>query len=99
MMRYFCTYFDDHYLPRALALYQSLELRGGEFQLWALCMDPISFEAVRKLGYERLHPISLPEFMQDDPAPRDARKNRSRVEFYFTCSPSLPIYLFERFPE
>jgi len=98
-MRYFCTYFDEHYLPRALALFESLEQRGGEFQLWALCMDSGSYEAVAKLDHARLHPISLPEFLQDDPELREARKNRSSVEFYFTCSPSLPIFLFERFPE
>jgi len=99
VMRYFCTYFDQHYLPRALALFRSLEHWAGTFQLWALCMDENSYEAVRALGRENFRPISLAEFVRDDPGLQEARKNRSPVEFYYTCSPSLPLFLFGRYPE
>src|SRR5947209_2795057 len=98
-MRYFCTYFDQHYLPRAVALYRSLERWGGEFQLWALCMDSYSYDAVQDMRLEHMHPISLAEFEQADPALHTARQNRSRVEFYYTCTPDLPLFLFDRHPE
>ncbi|MDH7568695.1 MAG: hypothetical protein QHJ73_03815, partial [Armatimonadota bacterium] len=29
----------------------------------------------------------------------EAKKNRSRVEYYFTCSPTLPLYILQQHPE
>jgi hypothetical protein len=98
-MRYFCTYFDRHYLPRGLALYRSLQQHCPSFKLWALCMDSDAYGVLSTLALPGLHTISLPEFEQQDPPLRAAKENRSRIEYYFTCTPSLPIFIFDQFPE
>jgi hypothetical protein len=41
----------------------------------------------------------LGEFEAGDAPLATAKQNRSRVEYYFTCTPSLPLFLLERFPE
>jgi hypothetical protein len=97
-MYYFCTYFDQHYMPRALALYDSLRSCGAEFHLWALCMDGPSHDAIRELGLPGLEPIALRDFERDDPSLVAVKGQRSRAEYFFTCTPSLPLYILERWP-
>jgi hypothetical protein len=43
--------------------------------------------------------ISLSDFEKDDVELRQAKQNRSPIEYYFTCTPSLPLYILETFPE
>jgi hypothetical protein len=98
-MRYFCTYFDRRFLPRALALFESLRQWCPEFRLWALCMDEASHAALRELALPGVEPISLAEFERNDPQLRRAKASRSPVEYYFTCTPSLPLYVLRQVPE
>jgi hypothetical protein len=96
---FFCTYFDQNYLPRALALYDSLRACGADFKLWALCLDDAAYEAVRESRLPGLEPIALRDFERDDDALVAAKSNRSRAEYFFTCTPSLPLYVLENRPE
>lgn len=98
-MRYFCTYFDRNYLVRGLALYRSLVQHVGPFKLWVLCFDDFTHQALTDLKLDNLIPISLAEFEQGDDALLAAKENRSTVEYYFTCSPSLLLYVLNNSPE
>jgi hypothetical protein len=95
---HFCTYFDHRYLPRALALYRSLARHARPFVLYALCMDDEARDTLLGLGLEGLRVISLREFEEGDAALAAARGNRSLIEYYFTCTPSLPLYVLDHFP-
>jgi hypothetical protein len=95
-VRHYCTYFDRHYLPRGLALYQSLCRHAGEFSLHVLCLDAQTDRVLTKLALPRIHIIHLDDFLAQDPELRSARDTRSSLDFYFTCTPSLPIYLLAR---
>jgi hypothetical protein len=96
MKRVFCTYFDHHYLPRGLALFRSLERWCPDFELWVLCFSQECHRVLTQLGWPRLRPIALEEFERDDAALLTAKAARSRVEYYFTCSPSLPLFVLAR---
>lgn len=98
-MRYFCTYFDHRYVPRAVALYESLSLQGLEFRMFALCMDKIAFDQLVEAGRPGLIPISVEDFERGDAALLAAKQNRSRAEYFFTCTPSLCLYVLSQFPE
>jgi hypothetical protein len=98
-MRYYCTYFDHNYLPRGLALYDSLLRHGGSFELWVLCLSEECEQALQKLKLPGLGTISLLEFEAGDASLQAARQNRSQIEYFFTCTPSLPLFLFKRNPE
>jgi hypothetical protein len=94
----FCTYFDRNYLTRAVALHQSLVRHSPPFILWALCLDDDAYGTVSALELESLRPIRLSELEHSDPALLVAKENRSTVEYYFTLSPSLPLYLLDKLP-
>ena len=98
-MRFFCTYFDRAFLSRAVALYHSLRARCPEFRLWALCMDAESYDAVVRLALPGLQPVPLAELERHDPDLLRVKDQRSRLEYFFTCSPAWPLFLLERQPE
>ncbi len=97
-MYYFCTYFDQNYLSRGLAMYYSLREHCPEFKLWVLCMDKTTCEILEKLNLPGLYPLPLEEFEQNDEPLLIAKQNRSRVEYYFTCTPSLPLFILNQHP-
>ena len=50
MTEHFCTYFDQNYLVRAVALYESMCAHFRKpFVLWALCMDDAAYDALEAL--------------------------------------------------
>jgi len=98
-MYHYCTYFDHHYLPRGLALYESLRAHAGAFRLWVLCMSTECREILGALRRPEITTISLEDFEQGDAELVAAKTNRSPIEYYFTCTPSLPLYVFEHWPE
>ena len=65
-MRYFCTLFDKNYLYQGLALFKSLEASCSEFTLYALCMDEVAYNLIRKTGRLNLIPISLAKIETDE---------------------------------
>ncbi len=92
-MRHYCSYFDRHYLPRALALYQSLCSHADEFYLHALCLDVQSYDVLKALALPRIRIIHLDHFLAHDSALRRVRDTRPALDFYFTCTASLPIFV------
>jgi len=95
--RYFCTYFDSRYLSRGLALYRSLCRHVSDFELWILCFDELSFEALAGLRLPRVRLVSLEDFERDDADLQEVKPTRSAVEYFFTCSPSWPLYLLRHY--
>jgi len=91
-MRYFCTYFDRNYLPRGLALYRSLQCHCPAFQLWVLCMDAACYETLSALALPDVHLIAREDFEAGDEGLLAAKQTRSLIEYYFTCTPSLPLW-------
>ena len=98
-MRYYCTYFDHNYLPRGLALYYSLRRHAPEFELWVLCLSQQCHQWLTQSKLPGIRPIALEEFECADPDLVRAKQNRSIVEYYFTCSPSLPRFVFAQAPK
>lgn len=94
----FCTYFDENYLTRGIALYRSLEIYH-DIRLWVLCMDRESYSYLKLLGLPGVELIALAELEASDPALLAAKANRSTIEYYFTCTPALPLFILARHPE
>ncbi len=96
-MQHFCTYLDSNYLVRGLALYESLVEHAGDFRLYVLCFDDAAHAFLSGRGYERVTPISQAEFEKDDPDLVRCKSGRSSIEYFFTCTPSLPLYVLNHF--
>ncbi len=88
-MHHFCTYFDNNYLPRALCLLDSLERHCSDFTIYMLCLDETALEGIRSLGKSNVLPIDLATLETAVPGLLPTKKERSTIEYYFTCGPAF----------
>jgi len=98
-MYFFCTYFDKNYLPQGIALFNSLKKHSDDFTLLVLCLDNETFNITSKLGrtHQELKAIPLLKLENWDKDLLIAKRNRSVIEYYFTLSPILPLYILDNF--
>lgn len=92
-----CTYFDKNYLLKGVSMCQSFSVHNPGIKIFVLSLDEYTKKIVDKLKIKNLTTISLNEF--EDPGLIKAKKNRSLVEYYWTCSPSLPRYVLKKYPQ
>lgn len=97
-MRYFCTYFDANYLSRGLALHESLSRHAGAFEIVVLCMDDTTESALRARNLPHVRALGLGELIAAHSTLAAARMDRSKIEFYFTCTPWLMRHLLPALP-
>ena len=98
-MLHYCTYFDEHYLTRGIALYKSLLHHKVPFTLWVLCLDEQTELLLSQVELPHIRPIAHRDFECNDPELAWAKLGRSRMEYYFTCTPSWLCYLFDHYAE
>jgi hypothetical protein len=89
MTRNFCTLFDADFLPRALALYRSLERVGGDFHLRAYAMEPGLAGLIDRLELPHLTAVDVGELESADPELAAVRSDRTWGEYCFTATPSV----------
>lgn len=96
----FATYFDINYLTRGLALLQSLKVCSSEpFTLYILALDKQVTLYFEKFEHDNVFIITIDSFENYFPELSEVKKNRSKIEYYFTLSPFLPLYILETFSE
>jgi len=93
----FCTYFNKNYLLKGLALADSLHHHSPSSQLEILCMDNYTKNQLSLLNLPGVTTHRLSDF--EDSKLLRVKGNRSLVEYYWTCTPSLPLYLFSLYPD
>lgn len=99
-MRYYCTYFDKGYLVRAVALHESLmRHERNPFILFAVCLDELTRILIERLQLKGVVAVPLHEIESGDEALRQARLNRSLVEYYWTLTPTVILHLLDRYPQ
>jgi hypothetical protein len=64
-----------------------------------LCMDTEAYRELAELSLAEVHPLTLDEFERGDEALRQTKQSRSLLEYYFTCTPSLPLYILSHYLE
>ena len=99
-MLYFATYFDINYLTRGLALLHSLKSHSSEpLTLYILALDKQINTYFEKFDNDNVVIISIDAFESYFPELSKIKDNRSKIEYYFTLSPFLPLYILETFNE
>lgn len=88
---YFCTYFDTFYLLKGLGLYLSLEKVTDDFHLYVMAYDEECYEKLKSYGFKHMTVELLDDF--ETPELLEAKKDRTRAEYCWTCGPSV-IYHF-----
>lgn len=57
------------------------------------------YEVLSQLGLREIRLISLEDFERGDEELLRAKKNRTLIEYYFTCTPSLPLFILRNYSE
>lgn len=95
----FTTFFDKNYLSRGLILFDSLKEQNIDFKFFVLCLDQETFDFLNqfKQNNPQVETLTLNDLEEHDPALLICKNNRSLVEYYFTLSPCLPLFLLEKY--
>jgi hypothetical protein len=98
-MQYFTTFFDKNYLSRGLVLIESLQKHSNAFELYLLCLDDSTFNyfEIRISQYPQVKTILLDDIEKVDSGLLASKSNRSIIEYYFTLSPCLPLYILKAY--
>src|SRR5436190_9041293 len=96
----FCTLFDKNYLPYGLSLWYSLDkIIPNNFRLFVLCLDEVTYQFFIENNFNGIVPIKLNSLEENDNELLSAKNNRSIVEYYFTLSPCLPLYILKNWKD
>lgn len=98
-MHHFCTYFDHRFLRRGLALYESLQEHSSDFTLWVLCLSEQCHKTLLRLNKKNIRIIGLDELERYAPQLLAAKRNRTLIEYYFTLTPALPLFILKQFSD
>lgn len=90
---------DGNYLPRALAMWRSLELASPSVRLHIYCMDETAARILRKLKLKRTELIDVSELEDYDPELKAVKPSRSSKEYCQTAKPAALLHTFARHPE
>lgn len=95
-LRYYCTHFDINYVGHSLSLYNSLIANENNFILYMFCMDDLSFDYLSNLELSNAKIISFLDLENEIPNLKIAKLNRTKVEYFYTCSPAICYYLLTK---
>lgn len=93
--RYYCTYFDRNYLVRGVSLISSMNRHENNFTLFVVCLDELTRIILTELDLPNVLLVPLHEVEERDTPLSAARHNRSAVEYYWTLTPSIILYLMQ----
>jgi hypothetical protein len=89
----YCSYFDSGYLSRGLALIESLRSHGDFAPVYVLALDEGVEKYFTEHEVENVHVLAVAELEAAEPALPALKTQRSRMEYYFTCTPLLIRYV------
>src|SRR5215211_433260 len=98
MTREFCTLFDSNYAFKAIAMHGSLVEHCPDFHLTAFCFDDKAKRLIDKLKLPRMSTVGLAELEAFDAELLSVKHDRSPVEYCWTATPALPLYIFANRP-
>jgi glycosyltransferase involved in cell wall biosynthesis len=91
----YCCYFDHRYLARGVTMVRSLRARDSRAVVWVLCLSEECYRALQAMAEPGLRLLRVADLEAAYPALAAARSNRSLIEYYFTCTPSLVCYVLD----
>ena len=94
--KYICTYFDQNYLPRGLALFNSLKRFHNDFVFFVLTFDDYTFNYLNQINENRIKLISIKEYNTYFKTSADSF--RDRKQYYFSATPNICLYLLKEHP-
>lgn len=93
----FCSYFNKNYLSKFLVLRDSLINLNCNFNFYILALDDFTYNFFKNKNFTNIIVCNLNELEKKFPDLNKIKKTRNNIEYYFTLSPYLPIFLEEKF--
>ena len=97
--REFCTLFDSNYVFKALALHASLQRHCPSFHLTAFCFDELAKQTIDGLALANMSTVALEQLEAFDQELLSVKHDRSPVEYCWTATPALPLYVLGTRPK
>ncbi|HRU42648.1 MAG TPA: hypothetical protein P5021_11735, partial [Candidatus Diapherotrites archaeon] len=91
----FCTLTTLEYLPKCLALLDSIESHNDSFHIWICCMDDTAYDILSGMRLENVTLIKISEI--EDNSLRAVKKNRKDYEYCWTLKAPLMLYIFKKY--
>ena len=95
----YCTLFDSNYLSRGLTMYYSLIKYCPQSILYIVCLDDNLYQFLLEKKLTGITPIHLKEIEASYKELELAKQNRSYVEYIFTLSPVIALFILKKFPD
>lgn len=92
----YCSYFDSGYLSRGLALIESLRTHGDNAPVYVLALDDTVQNYFTEHAIDNVFVLRVSDIEQAEPQLVQVREERSRMEYYFTCTPLLIRYVMNK---
>lgn len=94
-MMTFCTLFDSNYISKGIALYLSIAKHTDDFVLYVMAMDRKCEELLKSKAFSNMVIECIDDNMFTEL--EEAKKNRSRAEFCWTCGSVVTHIFFEKY--
>ena len=91
----YCTYFDHNYLSRATLMIELLR-RYDQSPIYVLALSELCETILNDLALPNVEVIPLAALEATYPELASLKQSRKLIEYYFTLSPFLPHYLFDK---
>jgi hypothetical protein len=98
MTHAYCTYFDSGYLSRALALFESLRSHGDDATVWVMALDDEVPRRLAELALPGVEVLTVADLESEVAGLAPLKAERTRMEYYFTCTPLLVRHVMRRSP-
>lgn len=92
---HFCTLFDSNYASKGIALYLSLERYTDDFVLYVMGMDRKCQKILNAIGFKHMIVECIEDV--DSLELEEAKGNRSRAEFCWTCGSFFTDYFLHKY--
>lgn len=92
--RAYCTYTDHRYLSRALTLIESMRRQGCNDEIWVCCLSEECRKGLAASALNNVVLLDLVDLEKEYPRLLEVKRDRTALEYYFTCTPLLVEYAF-----
>lgn len=96
--RIYCTFFDVGYLAKGITMIQSVRQNGDNSQFYILALDDEVENFLKNSQISGISVIRINQIEKEFPQLLEVKPVRTSMEYYFTCTPYLFLYLFKTVP-
>ena len=97
MKRYYATLFDSNYISYGCTLISSINNVSKNHTIFVFCFDEEAYTLMQQKNFPNVILITIIDLVSNLKELIIAQKNRTRTEFFYTCSPAICKYVLDNF--